>query len=147
MFFRRLAVGAFFLKNGAESAPYYTFMMKTEKVSMSHFVENKEKKLKVGQNTTDSTNVNGKEPAYKNLHSKPVFVARQPRLLSTWRNVKQKARRMKKGTACLKRSLILVKSAEMTLKQLKRVALYASADPIAFTCLARRETLRDAAFL
>ncbi len=54
---------------------------------------------------------------------------------------------MKKGAACLKRPLILVKSAKMTLEQLKRVALYASADPIAFTCLARRETLRDAAFL
>lgn len=147
MFFQRLAIGPFFLKNGAESALYYTFMMKTKKGSMSHFIENKKKKLKVRQNTTDRTTMDVKEPAYKNLHSKPVFITRRPRLLSTWRNVNKDARGMKKGTACLKRSLILVKSAKMSLGQLKAVALYASADPIAFTCLARRETLRDAAFL
>ncbi len=54
---------------------------------------------------------------------------------------------MKKGAACIKRPLILVKRAKMHLEQPKGVVLYASADPIAFNCLARRETLRDAAFL
>jgi hypothetical protein len=68
-----LAIGPFFLKNGAESALYYTFMMKTKKGSMSHFIENKKKKLKVRQNTTDRTTMDVKEPAYKNLHSKPVL--------------------------------------------------------------------------